>query len=109
MYASMGRSIEHPWGLNGGGEGSCNYVEVESEGKRWRGARIPATPMRRGDRVRIVTGGGFGDPMARPAPDVAADVLDGYIGADAARTDYGVAIAGEAVDESTTDALRQHA
>ena len=109
MYASMGRSIEHPWGLNGGGEGSCNYVEVESEGKRWRGARIPATPMRCGDRVRIVTGGGFGDPMARPAPDVAADVLDGYIGADAARTDYGVAIAGEAVDESTTDALRQHA
>ncbi len=111
MYASMGRSIERPWGLNGGREGTCNYVEVESEGKRWRGARIPATSMRRGDRVRIVTGGGggFGDPKARPAPEVAADVLDGYIGAAAARADYGVAIAGGAVDESTTEALRQPA
>ena len=111
MYASMGRSIEHPWGLNGGREGSCNYVEVESGGNRWRGARVPATALQRGDRVRIVTGGGggFGDPKARPAPDVAADVLDGYIGAEAARADYGVVVAGETVDEASTESLRQQA
>ena len=111
MYASMGRSIERPWGLDGGGEGSCNYVEVESEGKSWRGARIPATTMHRGDRVRIVTGGGggYGDAKARPSADVAADVADGYISSAAARADYGVAIAAGAIDEASTEALRHGA
>ena len=108
MYGSLGRSIVRPWGLEGGGEGSLNYVEVESEGKRWRGARIPATTMHRGDRVRIVTGGGggFGDAKVRPAADVAADVADGYVSAETARGDYGVAIAGGVIDEAATEALR---
>ena len=84
---------------------------MESEGKSWRGARIPATTMHRGDRVRIVTGGGggYGDAKARPSADVAADVADGYISSAAARADYGVAIAAGAIDEASTEALRHGA
>ena len=68
MYASLGRSIERPWGLAGGGNGSNNYVEVASNGDSWRGARVPATELAEGDRVAIVTGsgGGYGDAYLRP-------------------------------------------
>jgi N-methylhydantoinase B/oxoprolinase/acetone carboxylase alpha subunit len=47
-----------------------------------------------GDVVRSVTGrgGGFGDPHERDPERVRADVLDGYVTVDAARTEYGVAL-----------------
>ena len=40
-YCSIGRSIERPWGLEGGGEGSNNYMRIESGGSVERVARIP--------------------------------------------------------------------
>ena len=48
--------------------------------------------LQRGDRVRIETagGGGWGDPRERDPQRVAADLLDLKIGAEAARTTYGV-------------------
>ena len=82
-YCSIGRSIERPWGLEGGGEGSNNYMRIESNGSVERVARIPYHALSAGDRVAVVTGGGggFGDPFTRPAAAVAADVADGYISA----------------------------
>jgi N-methylhydantoinase B len=57
-------------------------------------------------------GGGWGDPLARPAAKVLADVLDEYVSARSARDDYGVVLTGSledftlAVDEKATAALR---
>ena len=108
-YCSIGRSIERPWGLAGGGEGSNNYMRIESNGSVKRVARIPYQSLAEGDRVAVVTGGGggFGDPFTRPADAVAADVADGYISAERARAEYGVIVAADGgVDEAATAALR---
>jgi N-methylhydantoinase B len=61
-----------------------------------------------GDVVTIMTpgGGGYGDPLERPAQAVREDVLDGYVGREAARRDYGVVLAGDTVDEAATARLR---
>ena len=108
-YASIGRSIEKPWGLEGGGDGTNNYMRIASNGDVETVARIPYHALKAGDRVAVVTGGGggFGDPFARPAEAVAADVADEYITAEQARADYGVVIASDgSVDQTATDALR---
>ena len=110
LYASLGRSVERPWGLAGGGHGTNNYLEVVSNGDRWRGARVPTTQLKRGDYVRIVTGGGGGYGIAaeRPAEDVAEDVSDGFLTAKRAREQYQVVLGTDgAVDRNATAALRQ--
>ena len=108
-YCSIGRSVERPWGLAGGGQGSNNYMRIESGGSVKRVARIPYQALAEGDRVAVVTGGGggFGDPFTRPADEVATDVADGYISAARAESEYGVVIAeGGYVDEAATAARR---
>ncbi len=108
-YASIGRSIEKPWGLHGGGEGSNNYMRIVSDGAVKQVARLPYHALKAGDRVAVVTGGGggFGDPFTRPVDTVAADVADGYISVERARADYGVVIAADgSVDEPATASLR---
>src|SRR5262245_5516319 len=112
LHASMGRSVEPAWGLDGGSPGSVNYFEVVRDGQAIvRKSRIAHFPLRRGDVVRVVTGrgGGWGAPFERSPAAVLADVLDGYVTADEARVDYGVAIdlAGQAVDEEATATLRK--
>ncbi len=108
-YASIGRSIEKPWGLAGGSDGTNNYMEIISDGARERVSRIPYRALASGDRVRIVTGGGggFGAPRERPAAEVAADIANGYITAETAKAVYGVAVTVDgAVDDDATAALR---
>lgn len=104
-YASLGRSIERPWGLDGGRPGTVNYLEVESDGQVWRRARVPHKPLARGDRLRIVTGGGggFGDPFSRPPAEVLEDVCNDYITPETAAREYGVVIGPDGtVDEVAT-------
>src|SRR5207247_5509779 len=54
--------------------------------------------------------GGYGDPLARDPARVLDDVLDDFIGIDAARSDYGVVITGTGIelriDEEATRRLR---
>ena len=109
LSASFGRSIERPWGMAGGGEGSCNRLEVMKDSEVTHGARMPTLPLRRGDRLTLVTGGGggFGDASERPPEAVADDVACGYITAAAARTQYCVALLPSgAVDATETQHLR---
>ena len=42
-------------------------------------------------------GGGWGDPLDRPAERVLDDVLDEYVSVEAARRDYGVVLTGDLV------------
>ena len=64
--------------------------------------------VRRGDVLRMETGGGggYGPPFDRPAEDVLEDVLGGLVSVHAARSEYGVVIADGAVDAAATAALR---
>ena len=57
-------------------------------------------------------GGGWGDPLDRPAERVLDDVLDEYVSVEAARRDYGVVLTGDlwdltlAIDHDATARLR---
>ncbi len=110
LYASLGRSIERPWALNGGKPGTTNYIDVCCNGAWERRARVPHLSLRPGDRVRIVTGGGggYGLPMTRPPDEVLDDFHNDYISVERAREDYGVVIdeAG-CVDADRTAKARQ--
>ena len=110
LSASFGRSVERPWGLAGGGQGSCNRIEVVRGGEVIRGARLPTLALKAGDRVKLITGGGggFGDPLERPPADVAEDVRNGYLTGPQAREQYAVSLtASGEVDESGTRTLRK--
>ena len=91
-YGSMGGWLRRPWGVNGGREGTNNYLEYVRDGRVERYGRVPRVELKQGDRVRIVTGcgGGYGDPRERERELVEADVLDGYVTAEDARDVYGV-------------------
>jgi len=84
-----------PWGLWGGRPGIVCAARVQSApGSPWvsvkKQTRYPISPE---SRVVFLTagGGGWGDPLERDPQDVAADVREGYISAEAV-TDYGVVL-----------------
>ena len=111
VTASFGRSRFPPWGLAGGGEGAPNRVQVRPvDGPPEEQGRFSNRELRRGDVVRFLTGtgGGYGDPRARPPEAVLDDVLDGYISGEAARNVYQVALSGVPlrVDVKATARLR---
>jgi N-methylhydantoinase B len=57
----------------------------------------------------IAGGAGYGDPLERDPDLVLADVLDGKVSTEAARTAYGVIVtpAGTAVDHEGTKSVRE--
>ncbi len=99
LLASIGRSVQRPWGVDGGQEGTSNSYEViRGNGERIRGGRVTGLPLAAGDLVRVVTGngGGWGDPRQRERELVLADLRDGYITAETARDVYGLELSREA-------------
>ncbi len=89
------RSKYPAWALDGGNEGSPNYVEfIPREGERQRFAFVSGLKTRRDDVIRVVTGngGGFGDPRKRDPENVRRDVKNGLISAERAREVYGVTV-----------------
>jgi N-methylhydantoinase B len=75
-------------------------------------SRFGDQPLQKNDVVRVERpgGGGLGDPLTRPVDNVIEDVRQGYVSAERARADYGVALdfaGGEPIlDEGQTRALR---
>jgi N-methylhydantoinase B len=111
LHASYGRTATPPWGVDGGGEGSLNAIQVVRGGIRRRLTRPPHFPLERGDRVLIITGGGggWGEPHTRDPDAVARDVLDDLITISDAATLYAVVIdpVTRKVDRAATARLRQ--
>lgn len=104
-------SVENPpWGVSGGLPGGTGRAVVNPGTPRERvlAPLSDGTVLRRGDILLLETGGGggHGDPFLRPAEQVLQDVLDGFVSLEAARRDYGVVIARDAVDAAATRALR---
>lgn len=112
---AFGDGVEEParaFGLFGGKPGSLNTLEiVQPDGVvRRPKAKEIVRGIPRGSvyRQHAGGGGGYGDPLERPVQKVVDDVLDGLLGVEAARTDYGVVVDATtgAVDEAATAALR---
>jgi N-methylhydantoinase B len=99
--------IEHPaHGREGGKDGAAGEVTLLS-GPKLRGKGQQTVP--KGDRLIIAMpgGGGLGSPRKRAVEAVADDVRLGFISPEAARRDYGVAVATDGtVDAAATATLR---
>jgi N-methylhydantoinase B len=98
-----------PWGVAGGACGHSAQAVLNPETERAQDiGKIDVLHLQTGDVLRMITpsGGGFGDPFARDAALVAAEVADGMLTEDAARTAYGVVIVAGSLDGTATAALR---
>ncbi len=95
LTAGYTRSRIKPWALEGGLEGSGNYVEVfKTDGSQEVYSFVSGLPVNTDDVIRIVTasGGGYGDPKDRDAASVREDVKNGLLSAERAAEVYGVTI-----------------
>jgi N-methylhydantoinase B len=93
LTVGFGRHLYPPWGVDGGRDGSPNYVEVvRANGTRERFGKVARYPLREGDLVRLVTGtgGGAGDPREREDERVRDDLEDGIVTEREAREVYGL-------------------
>ncbi len=111
------RSMRHlipPNGCAGGGNGRRGdlWVNPETPAAKRLPTRYADYPLRTGDIFRLDTpgGGGHGDPLARDAERVLADVREGLVSRAAAERDYGVVLKGAArswvIDRAATQARR---
>ena len=89
------RSKFPPWGLDGGRDGTPNYVEVRRrDGGTERYAFVSGLRLGPDDVIRVVTanGGGLGDPRDRAPAAVAEDLRNGLVTPERAREIYGAAV-----------------
>ncbi|AGT10681.1 hydantoinase B/oxoprolinase family protein [Paracoccus aminophilus] len=107
---NLERYIFPPAGRQGGEPGTTGYTLLNpgTEAEQDIG-KIDILHVGIGDIIRMGTqgGGGYGDPLERPAKQVQSDVLDGYVSVETAARSYGVVIGAEgALDEVATEARR---
>ena len=92
LTAGYTRSKFPPWALDGGHEGSPNYVEViRKDGSSERFSFVSGLTTMTGDVIRVVTGtgGGLGDPKERDRAAIDEDVRNGLITRERATEVYG--------------------
>jgi N-methylhydantoinase B len=101
-----------PWGLEGGASGARAHAYiVRADGTR---EALPSKKMivlHPGDQLweYVAGGAGYGDPLARDAATVFADVLDGKVSPAMALEAFGVVLTtdGAAVDDVKTKEARE--
>jgi N-methylhydantoinase B len=93
MFSGLYERIDHPApGLHGGKPGAAGMLGANSPEIALRPkARVPL-PAGTEITLGLPGGGGYGPPWRRDPARVLADVRDGYVSLERARTDYGVAI-----------------
>jgi N-methylhydantoinase B len=110
------RTLCPPWGLEGGKEALPNGVLVtrkDGDVQRFPTGKVNPVRLDIEDGYVILTGGGggFGDPLRRPADKVLRDVNSGYVSVDTARRDYGVVVKPKGrlyeLDTTATELLRR--
>ena len=92
LTAGYTRSKILPWSLDGGNEGSPNYVDVvRKDGQTQRYSFVSGLTVNKDDVIRIVTGtgGGLGDPRERDRSAIAEDIRNGFITPERAKLVYG--------------------
>jgi N-methylhydantoinase B len=100
-----------PWGIKGGTPGEPGGYLLKRPGEKkftmMGGFHIPVAVGAEAI-VRTGGGGGWGNPIERPAAQVARDVAEGFISAAAARKLYGVVLRGNmSLDEGATGRMRK--
>jgi N-methylhydantoinase B len=109
------RHHDVPWGIFGGGPGAVGRIDIYNVARpndvKAMPSKFSGLKLAAGD-VHVFygpCGGGYGDPLERPAAKVLDDVLDGFCTVEHARLAYGVVVdaVAETVDEAATSALRQ--
>ena len=108
------RHTDPPWGIFGDGEGQCGAVEIYNAARPDDVTDMPAKfaglRVSEGDVMAFYgpCGGGYGDPLERPAEKVLEDVLDDFCTVEHAKQAYGVVVdpETETVDTTATEALR---
>ncbi len=102
-----------PWGVAGGMQGGTGRAVINpgTPHERKLAPLSDGTVLRCGDILLLETGGGggHGHPFDRPAERVLRDVRNGFVSIAAARRDYGVVIAGDAVDHAGDRRAARHA
>src|SRR5262249_60029657 len=103
-------------GIAGGNPGSPNTLVVRAGGQHAYevGDKAGYIQHEPGEcyEYHYGGGGGWGDPLDRPAERVLDDVLDEYVSVEGARRDYGVGLPGDlwgltpAIHHEATAALR---
>jgi N-methylhydantoinase B len=104
MSCAFSRFKHPPWGLDGGLDGSPNYLEVvRTNGEREIHLVTTGLRLDEGDVIRVVSGngGGWGDPSLRPAEAIADDIRNGYVTVERAREVYGEAVSTEIAPRTT--------
>ena len=110
LFGERGRFA--PPGVLGGEAGALNrfrYETEDGEAAPPMASKMVGISLDRGQAVRLESpgGGGYGPALERDPALVAEDVRLGYVGAEAARERYDVALDGSGkVDEAATKALR---
>ncbi len=92
LTVSYTRSKFKPWALEGGREGSSNYVEIiRSNGNHEEYSTVTALPLGIDDVIRIFTGngGGYGFPWHRSREKVRQDLKNGLISEEWAQEIFG--------------------
>ncbi|MTD17174.1 hydantoinase B/oxoprolinase family protein [Nakamurella sp. YIM 132087] len=86
-------------GLAGGGSAEPSGMIIHPETDRAKALRMRRAPLQPGESFVTFTGGGggYGDPLERPAAEVLDDVLDGFVSVEKAWETYGVRITDGAV------------
>lgn len=103
-----------PWGVAGGkaGAGTSYTLNPGAADEKRIQHKVDAVPVKAGDRIRGMTcgGGGWGNPLRRPAAKVAEEVALGLVTPQAAKDFYGVALKADGMpDEAATAQLRKNA
>ena len=114
--ADLGLRIDNcrfpAFGANGGLAGRPGRLIVNpgGPGERELKPMSDGNRVKKGDLIRVITpgGGGWGNPLERPAARVLEDVQDGFVSPESAFEHYGVVLAadGDAVDAAATTARR---
>jgi N-methylhydantoinase B len=110
MQLNVDRHWCPPWGLRGGLAARPNsaYIEAQAGGERELVLKRDGIRLEPGARVLLAGGGGggWGDPLERAPEAVLRDVVAGYVSAEAAERDYGVAV--DVVNRTATRIRRPH-
>ncbi len=112
LTVSSDRQKVHPWGVFGGGEAAGSADIVESlDGSRLELPSKVTTFLKHHDHLRTVTpgGGGWGDPLERPADMVAHDVREGLVSTQRAASVYGVVVLADGTVDATASVTRRAA
>ncbi len=106
------RERSKPWGILGGLPGECSRkLLIRTTGERVPlPSKVSQVPVRKGDILIYQTagGGGWKDPLDRPAERVRMDVIRGLVSREKAERDYGVVLDPVTfeIDWETTEKLR---